>query len=53
MVRSAQKLGVDSIKVRDDKGDLRIFYLTNDVKVKHSKMVDTKIEKVETDGLKK
>lgn len=52
MVHAAQKLGVDTIKVRDARGDLRVFYLTNDVKIKHSKMTDVKIEKAELEALK-
>ena len=48
MIRSAAKLGVDVMKVRDSMNNLHIIDLTNDIKIKHSRMTDVKIEKIET-----
>jgi hypothetical protein len=47
MLKSAVKAKVDMIKVRSANGDLFIFDLTNEIKVKQTKMKDIKIEKAE------
>ena len=51
MVHAAQKAGVDSIKVRDDQGNLVVFQLDNRVAVKKTVLTDIKIEKAETEAV--
>ena len=45
MIKSAAKLGVDVMKVRDSMNKLHIIDLTNEIKVKHAQMTDVKIVK--------
>lgn len=52
LIALAVKAKLEVVKVRDRRGDLRIFDFTNDVKVKESHVVDRKIEKAEADALK-
>jgi hypothetical protein len=51
MIAAAQKLGVDTIKVRDDNNNLIVFSLDNKIAVKKQTMTDVKIEKAETAAL--
>lgn len=53
MIKAAMKLGVDVIKVRNSKNTLFIFDLQNKVDIKQTKMTDVKIEKSETEALRK
>ncbi|MDD5301459.1 MAG: hypothetical protein PHS14_00005 [Elusimicrobia bacterium] len=53
MIEAAKKAGVDIIKVRDDDNNLIVFQLDNKIAVKKSVLTDVKIEKAETESLKK
>lgn len=50
MVAAARKLGVDVIKVRDDRNKLHVWSLDNKIGIKHQVLTDIKIEKLEKEA---
>lgn len=50
MIAAAQKLKIDTIKVRDDANNLVVFSLDNKIAIKKQVMTDVKIEKAEHAG---